>query len=69
MNKQTTHYSHTTSTIMPPTVHQAHQLRLHSAHSDTDTACQPQKFTPASRSARIQSWQQRMQGLFSRQAY
>lgn len=30
---------------------------------------QQQKFTPASRTARINSWHQRMQGLFARQSY
>lgn len=64
MNRQTTHYTHTSQTVVPLAVR---QMRL-SSSNDSDFQ-QNKKFTPASRNARIQSWQQRMQGLFSRQAY
>ncbi len=39
-------------------------------HQKQDTGhFQQQKFTPASRTARINSWHQRMRGLFARQSY
>lgn len=60
MNKLTTHYTTATPAIIPFAVRQMCK--------STDSQ-QAQKFTPASRNARIKSWHQRMQGLFARQSY
>lgn len=60
MNKLTAHYTTSTPAIIPFT---ARQMRKNTGSQ------QVQKFTPASRNARIKSWHQRMQGLFSRQSY
>lgn len=64
MNKHTLHHSNTTPAIIPTTW----QMRQN-AESTKNKNTQHKKFTPASRNARINSWHQRLQGLFSRQSY
>ena len=62
MNKHTPHHNNNTQAAIPFTARQMRQ-------SMENTHTQLQKFTPASRHARINSWHQRLQGLFSRQSY
>ncbi len=62
MNKHTSHHNNTTPAIIPFAARQMRQ-------NTESTYTQPQKFTPASRNARVDSWHQRLQGLFSRQSY